>query len=89
MMSMSFPDIEGGLLDIDFLRDESFVIVGFRGDQAAIVDMRQGSLIRTFENRLPEPLIMIQALRHYSGNSFFVLSRAGTLRFFSADDFRS
>jgi len=41
-MSMHFPDIEGALLDIDFLRDESFVIIGFRGDQAAVVDMKQG-----------------------------------------------
>lgn len=87
--SMSFPDVEGALLDIDFLRDESFVIIGFRGDQAVVVDMKQGQLIRNFDNRLPEPLILIQALRHYSGNSFLALSRAGTLRFFSADDFRS
>ena len=90
IQSVSLSDFEGQLLDIDFLRDESLVIVGFGGDnQTAIVDMRNGVLIKTIDNKLPEPLIMIQALRHYSGNSFFVLSRAGTLRFFSADDFRS
>jgi hypothetical protein len=89
LATMAFPDADGALLDFDFLRDESYVVVPFRGDQAFVVNMKTQEFIKEFSHRLPEPIIMVQTLKHFAGNAFFVLSRAGTLRFFSADDYRS
>ena len=37
---MQMDEAENGLTDVDFLRDETCVLVGFRGDRCALVNMQ-------------------------------------------------
>ncbi|TNV79227.1 hypothetical protein FGO68_gene10733 [Halteria grandinella] len=67
-------------IDLDFHEDESKVIVGFVGSQCAFVDMKS-KVVQFFDNRLPEPLKCVLALRHLPRvANFFILTRGGTYR---------
>ena len=38
--SFEIQNVDGVVVDLDFYKDESFVIAGFRGDLAVVIDMR-------------------------------------------------
>ena len=78
--SITMDISEGALLDLDFHVDESCIIVGFRGDVTALVNMKTKT-VKEFSHRLPHPLTMVQFLRHLPGEGhFFLLSKGGVYR---------
>lgn len=75
---------EGGNVDVDFYKDETCILVGCRGDLGLLVNMRTKET-RQFNHRLPDPLILVQFLKHFGPEApaepnFFLLSRGGTYR---------
>ena len=55
---MEFMQGEGVLVDLDFYKDETCIVVGFRGDEGLLVDLRNKTSTN-FNHRLPGPLTLI------------------------------
>jgi hypothetical protein len=55
---MEFMQDEGVLVDVDFYKDETCMVVGMRGDDALLVDLKNKKT-NSFNHRLPHPLILI------------------------------
>jgi hypothetical protein len=77
---------EGGLMDFDFYKDETNIIVGFRGDVANHVNIKTKA-IHVFNHRLPHPLVLVQFLKHFEGGepSFITMSKGGVYRIWNMD----
>ena len=86
--SMELEVTEEGLIDLDFFGDESCIVVGFRGDHCALVNMRAKS-VNIFDHRLPHPLVMVHFLKHFPSSSgtqhFFLMSKGGVYRAWNTD----
>jgi hypothetical protein len=77
--TFEFMDTFGMATELDYYLDEQCIIVGFLGDQAAILNMRTKA-VRSFDHRLPEPMKTIMVMRNIPGGDFFMLSKGGTYR---------
>ena len=67
------------MIDLDFCGDEQRIVVGFRSDYCALVDMKRKT-VNKFEHYLPHPLCLVQTLRNLPGFHFFTVSKGGVYR---------